>query len=68
MNTQKKKGLILIITSVIVLPPNLAGLLVAIFVLHPAPYILYIVPSVMIVLAIIGLILGVYFRKKKQVL
>jgi hypothetical protein len=60
----KNKGLIFIIISSVAFLPNLAGLLVAIFFLDPAPLVLYIVPGIMIVACIIGFIYGVSLRNK----
>lgn len=64
MTPSKKKAQIFIIISCIAFLPNLACLLIALFILYPAPVILYIVPSVMIVACITGFIYGLSLRKK----
>ena len=66
MTQSKNKGLVFIIISLVILSPNIGCLLVAHFVLTPPPVILYIVPSVMIILAVLGLIYGVTLRKKQS--
>ncbi|MBX2826525.1 MAG: hypothetical protein KTR22_00070 [Flavobacteriaceae bacterium] len=64
MDLNKNNSLILIILSLIFLLPNIGCLLVAHFAMDAAPTILYIVPSVMIILSMIGLIYGLALRKR----
>ncbi|MCE3294483.1 MAG: hypothetical protein K0R65_197 [Crocinitomicaceae bacterium] len=64
MTTKKNKSSIYIIISIIVFIPNLSALLVACFVLDPAPVILYVVSGIMILISMIGLIYGVSLRNK----
>lgn len=64
MASNQNKGLVFIIISLAVLFPNIGCLLMAHFVLYPPPVILYIVPTVMILLSIVGLIYGRSLRKR----
>lgn len=65
MLRNKNKSLFFIIISMVVLLPNIGCLLVAHFVLNSSPVFLFIVPSVMIILAVFGLVYGISLRKKK---
>jgi hypothetical protein len=60
----KNKSSLFIFLSLVILFPNLGCLLVASFVLNPAPMILFIVPIVMFVVSISLLIYGLSLRKK----
>lgn len=59
----KNKSSLFIILSLVILFPNLGCLLVASFVLNPAPIILYIVPAVMITVAVVLFLVGMSKRK-----
>lgn len=59
----KIKSSLFIILSLVILFPNLGCLLVASFVLNPAPMIMYIVPAVMITVSVILFVVGMSKRK-----
>lgn len=61
----KNKSTLFIILSLVILFPNLGCLLVASFVLNPAPMIMYIVPAVMITVSVILFVIGMSKRIAK---
>lgn len=64
MSSKKNKSLLFIIISAVIFVPNLAGLAVALFVLDPAPAVLYIVSGTMIAASLVGFVYGISIRNK----
>lgn len=65
MSSGKNKSLVYIILAIVVFVPNMGCLMMALLVLYPAHPILYIVPGIMLVLALFSLLYGLSLRKKE---